>query len=805
MNAPINIPELQDLTPSKEVPKGLQINPKRIVDRIIRFWYVIGISLLVALVIAYLINRYTPRIYPVKASIIIKEGEENVGAKFLYDNTILSPYRNFFNELYIMKSYPLLQEVMESLGFEISLYREGEIQTTEYYNPDFPVKFKVLPPGARPAGKSMYFTIKDERTFSLQYISQEEEQTGKQFSSLAFNDTLQINGFRLLAQARSSVKNFIGQTFILQFNDPLSLAKSYSSRLGATWAAVGASVVNLEITGPVARKEIDFLNKFIERYQFYDVEKKNRTATMAIEFLDQQLVVIGDSLNEYEDQVEAFKEKNIITSLDAETNRLYQQIQGYETQKFQYKLLDNYFTYITELLKNNQYDGIFTPSSVGISDNIVAGLVTSLIAEQTQVNVYKSNAAQGADRLEENPVLQSKLKRIELIKDDILKTIDNSRQTQKINIAFINEQIKVVEGRLSKLPRTQRELVDITRNYSLKENLYVFLLQKRTEAGLSRASTTSDIVVVNPPMAGGSISPKVGQNYAIAAGAGILLPILVFLISEVLNSRIQSREDIQRITSVPVIGGIGHNASPDQLVVHTRPKSAMSESFRALRSNLNYFTSNRDHLIFMVTSSLPGEGKSFTTLNLASVIAMAGKKTLIIGADLRRPKLYDDLGLKNNVGLSQYLSGMASMEEIIQEASIEGLYLISGGPMPPNPSELLLRPAMEKLMSELRQKFDFIIVDTPPLSYVADAFVISKYADHSLFVIRQNFTPNVALQSLEEFYQMGKLTNISILFNDLRKSGLGYGYGGYSYGYGYGYGYSYSLKKNGQAGYYDEG
>jgi capsular exopolysaccharide synthesis family protein len=799
-----NIPDLQDIAVFKENPKGPQINFKRVADRVIRLWYVIVISVLVALAIAYIINRYTHRIYPIRASIIIKENEENAGAKFLYNNELLNPYRNFLNEIYIMRSYPLLQEVMESLGFEVSMYREGEIQTVEFYNPEFPVKFHVLHKRAG-VGTSMYFRIKDEQTFSLQYVSQEKEH-GKAFPSLAFNDTLQINGFKMLVERKGTIKQYIGQTFIIRFNDPVLLAKSYSARLNANWAAAGASVVNLEITGHVPRKEIDFLNKFIERYQFYDIEKKNTAATMALKFLDQQLLVIGDSLNEYENQVEAFKQKNVITSLEEETNRLYMKIKEFETQKFQYNLLDNYYKYITELLKRNSYDGIFTPSSVGITDNIVSGLVTSLISEQTQVNLYKSNAIEGAERLAENPVLQSKLKRIEFIKNDILKTIDNSRATRKINIDFINDQIKLVEAQLTKLPSTQRELIDIRRNYSLKESLYVFLLQKRTEAGLSRASTTSDIMLVNPPMAGGPIAPKVAQNYGIAAASGLLLPLLIFMMMELLNDKIQSREDIEKITSVPVIGGIGHNASVDQLVVHARPKSAMSESFRALRSNLNYFTANKDHLVFMVTSSVPGEGKSFTTLNLASVIAMAGKKTLIMGADLRRPKLFDDLGLNNDVGLSQYLSGMASQEQIIQKTKIDDLYLISGGPMPPNPSELLIRRAIDILMQDLRGKFDFIIIDTPPLSFVADAFVISKYVDHSIYVVRQNFTPNVALQTLEEFYQIGKLSNISVLFNDLSKSGFGYGYGGYGYGYGYGYTYGYSSngkkKKEKEGSYY---
>lgn len=756
------------------------------------------------MVIAFLLNRYSPRIFPVKASIIIKENEENAGAKFLYDNTLINPYRNFLNEIYIMKSYPLLQEVIEDLGFEVSFYREGEIMTTEYYNQDFPVRFRVLNGSKMPYGTSMYFQVKDERSFSLQYLAEDDNPSGKEFSALPFNDTVHVNGFKLFVLKKASVDNLSGKRFVIRFNNPLSLAKNYSARLSATWAAVGASVVNLDINGAVAQKEIDFLNKFIERYQFYDVEKKNKVATMAMRFLDEQLVVTGDSLKLYEDQVENFKRRNVITALESETNRLYMKVQGYEDQKFQYRLNENYYGYISRLLQNDQYDGIFTPSSVGITDNIVAQLITEVIGLQTQVNVYKSN--QSIERSKDNPLLTIAQRRIAFLKNDILKTIENSRRTEQINLKFIDDQIQLVESQLARLPRTERELVAIQRNYSLKENLYVFLLQKKTEAGLSKASTTSDIVVVNPPLAGSAISPKVVQNYSIASSLGLLLPVLFFVVLELANTCIQSKEDIEKITSVPFIGAIGHNGSADPLIVFNKQRSALAESFRALRSNLNYFTGNKDHQVFMVTSTIPGEGKSFTTLNLATVFALAGKRTVVLGADLRRPKLSDDLKLQNTVGLSQYLSGMATREEVVQATGVENLFFIAGGPMPPNPSELLLRPAMEQLMRELRELFDFVVIDTPPLSFVADAFVLSTYADHTLYVIRQDFTPNMALQSLEEFYQMGKLTNISILFNDLRKTGLGYGYGGYGgYGYGYGYGYRYGYSKKGNSdGYYSE-
>jgi capsular exopolysaccharide synthesis family protein len=808
LSAATAIPEFPDEQKSRS-QGGVQINVKRVLDRALRFWYLIFISLAIALTAAHLTNRYSTSIYPVKASIIIRESEENAGAKFLYNNELLSPYRNFYNEIYIMKSYPLLQEVVESLGFNVSLYREGEIKTTEFYSHNFPVEFRGLPTGKSVHGRAFYFTAMSDNTYSLEYITSADDDR-KQHPALSFNDSVQVDGFRFFVRKKADISEIKDRTFVVRFNDPLVLAKSYSSRLKINWAMQGASVVDLEVNGPVPQKEIDFLTRFIERYQNYDIEKKNNMASRAIKFLDHQLVVIGDSLNYFEDQVENFKRRNIIIQLQEETNRLYEKLTGFEDQKFQYRLIENYYNYITRLLESDQFDGIFTPASVGITDPVISALVTRLIEARTQLHMSQGSEKRGALKYQDVPGYQANVREIAQIKSNIIETIVNSRKTQQINVAFIDDQINLVEKQLSKLPSTERELVQIQRNYSLRENLYVYLLQKRTEAGLSMASTTSDIVVVNPPMAGGAISPKHSQNYTYGLAAGLLLPILIFVLLELFNNRIQSKEDIEKATDVPVIGGVGHNPAEDRLVVANKPRSAMAESFRALRSNLNYFTGNKERQVFMVTSSIPGEGKSFTALNLASVYALAGKRTILVGADLRKPKLFDELGLLNTVGLSQYLSGMSTLEEVTQASEIDNLYLIAGGPMPPNPSELLLRSAMEDLINTLRQEYDFIIVDTPPLSYVTDAFVLSKYADHTLFVVRQNYTPLQALYALNEFYLTGKLLNISVLFNDLRKSGLGYGYGGgYGYGYGYGYGnYGYGYggrnKKSNDHGYYHE-
>jgi capsular exopolysaccharide synthesis family protein len=777
---------------------GFDLNLKRVLSRVLKYWYVIILSVAVSLVVAFFINRYSDRIYTVRASIIILQSEENAGSKFLYNNELLNPFRNFYNEIYIMRSYPLLAHVVEDLNFDVSYFIEGNIKTTEYYDPDFPIEFNMIG-SHKPYGRSVNLKINNDLTFSIELLFDQEKAVSKKFENLHWNDTVRVNGYSFILNKVGDVAPLKNKLFLVRFNDPFNVARSYSARLNANWAQLGASVVNLEINGHVPQKEVVFLNKFIERYQLYDIEKKNKMATNAIKFLNSQLHLMRDSLNFLEDDVENFKHRNIITNMDSETGRLYAKLQGIEDQKFNYSLRENYYDYIIPLLNNEQLDGIFTPSSVGVNDNVVAGLISSLIEARSQINRY-----QGIEKKEENPLFREQMLRIRQIKADILKTIENSKATEAINHRFMDRQVAEIKRELARLPGTDREFINIKRDYGLKENLYVFLLQKRTEAGLSKASTTSDIVVVNPPLAGGPIFPKEDKNYIFALALGLILPLAGFALAEFLNDRIQSREDIEKLTHAPVIGGVGHNEVPDQLIVYKRPRSAMAESFRALRSNLSYFSAQKTNLVYLVTSSLPSEGKSFTTLNLASVFALAGKKTLIIGADLRRPKLYEELGLLNNVGLSQYLSGLATEEQIIQQSEVDGLYLIAGGPMPPNPSELLLRQGMDDLIRNMRAKFDYIIIDTPPLTLVADAFVLSKFADHSIFVVRQDFTPKGALRSLEEYYVSGKLSKISILFNDLRRSGFGYGYENYGYsGYGY-YGYGYGKGKKTSGGYYED-
>jgi capsular exopolysaccharide synthesis family protein len=774
--------------------EGLRIDFKRIGYNSLRYWYLIILSLAIALGFAYLKNRYAVRIYPVTASIIIREKEETTGGELLYKNALIDAYRNYLNEPYILRSYPMVGKVIDELNFEVAFYKKGSFKTTETYN--LPVKAKLLKKNGS-YGASLILRVLDEQKYLLREIKDQNATGGKVFY---FNDSIEYMGHSLvlLRDKNRSLDDIKNSDYQLTFLDPLQVTGAYVGSLGVQWAEEGAGVINLSLQGSNPSKDIDFLNGLIAAYQKYDLDKKNQTAERTIQFIKGQLANIADSLHLFERQLEQFKLQNSATGLEDEAKRLFDKLEPLEAQKTELIIRRNYYDYLEGYIKRGgNLDLVILPSSVGASDPILNTMVEKMIDVQLELKLFIGT------QKSENPLVQSGTKRLAEIKNEIVSSIRSLKDTDKFKSDYLNTQIKAVEDQINKLPLLQRQFISIQRNYSLLENLYVFLMQKMSEAGISKASNVSDIVVVNPPMRGGLIAPNTGRNYLFGWVLGLLIPVIVFVLMELLNDKIQSKEDVDKITQIPFIGGVGHNSAKINLAVIDRPKSAVAESFRAIRSNLNFFTGNNVKKVFMVSSSISGEGKTFTTINLATVFAMSGRRTLIIGADMRRPKIYQDFNLGNSLGLSGYLSGLNSLDEVIQPTSVENLDLISGGPVPPNPSELLLTDRLGKLFEDALKRYDYVLIDTPPLAIVTDAFVLSKYSDYTVFVIRQNFTPKNFIRNIDDYYTAGKFKNISIVLNDIYKSGLGYGYG-YSYGYGYGYGYGVGRKKKHTGGYYEE-
>ena len=773
---------------------GFAVDFKRVLARAIRFWYVIILSLVIALTVAFCKTRYSQKVYPVFASIVLRETQETGGAELLYKNSLIDPYRNYLNEPYIIRSYPLIERVIQDLNFDVSFSREGYILTSDAYS-YIPVKGLRWNPKESKTGQFI-FTLKNEKQYSLRSISDDDEATDAVFQ---LGDSINYKGISVCIfelQGRS-VKEYVGIPFILTVQNVRPLAGAYIGKLNVDWAEEGAGVINLSINGTNPEKEIDFMNGLIVAYGQLDLNKKNETAQRTIAFIQSQLTGIKDSLRKVEFQLEKFGNSSRVKDKSIEAQRLFERAEGVDVQRAELMMRSNYYNYLEEYLKGdpNNLDQVILPSSVGLSDPVITSLLTRMMDLQLEMKLHL-NSEKGT-----NPFVASKMERITEIKRDVNEALKTLRSTDQIKSDFMKKQIQSIEKQLALLPASERQLIAVQRNYSLLENLYVFLMQKLSEASISEASNTSDVITVNPPMSGGIISPKPTQNYLLGVLIGLVIPLLIFIIIEMVSNKIQSKEDIEKITSIPFIGGVGHNSSAGNLVVKDKPKSGLSESFRALRSNLNFFTGTKTKKVFMVSSSISGEGKTFTTINLATVFALSGKKTLIVGADMRRPKIFQDFNRSNDLGLSTYLSGISDFNSIIQETDIENLFLVSGGPVPPNPSELLLTTKFEEFIKKALGIYDFILIDTPPLALVTDAFVMSKFVDHTVFVMRQNYSPKEFVHSIDEYYRSGKIKDISILLNDIYKSGLGYGYGqSYAYQYGYGYGYG----AYGSGGYYSD-
>jgi len=526
--------------------QGFSLDFKRVVSRAIRFWYLIVLSLIIALAVAWYNTRYTRKVYPVSASILIRESQEMGGAELLYKNALIDPYRNYLNEPYIIRSYPLVERVVRDLNFYVSFYQEGYIVTSEAYS-NMSIKAEWCGPKEVKQGRFL-FTLLDENRYTLGEISKGDENNNtKEFQ---LNDSINFQGYKLCV-VKIPGRNMnaqIGVPFILTIADPTRVAGSYISRLNVEWAAVGAGVINLSLVGTQPEKEIDFLNALIETYRHLDLEKKNEVAARTISFINNQIKEIKDSLRTVEYQLERFGNKSRVEDLSSEAKRLFNKIETFELQRAELLIRQNYYQYLDKYMQEeNHMDQVILPSSFNINDPILGSLLTKMVDMQLEMKALVEPGASG------NPLVVQRMGRINEIKRDVTEAIRSLRSTDGIKMDFLDKQLKVIDSQLDLLPASERQLISVQRNYALLENLYVFLMQKLSEASISEAANTSDIVPVNPPMRGGAISPNPTQNYTIASVLGITIPLIIFVLFELLNNKVQSKEDIEKMSTIPFL------------------------------------------------------------------------------------------------------------------------------------------------------------------------------------------------------------------------------------------------------------
>jgi len=743
----------------------------------IRNWYWFLIALGIALGIAFFKIRYTIPRYQATATLIIQD-EENT-------EDVLSGLRgvrywrrksDMANEKAKISSFTTIKRAVDSLDQEVFWTAHGRIRVRPLYKISS-YQISILHDSLEwYKGKEWFIDYIDDETY--RFYCEESIDT-----ILPLNSKVTLNGWTFYVNLANNAGH---DTYSFIVNDPVLLAKSYRGKLKIEADEQEGSVITLHSEGPVGEREVDFLNILSKTYIQSELERKQIIAENTFLFIDEQINLILDSLHKSENQLLTYRLSNNVINLSREGEIAYERLKNFHEQRTQLKMKENYYAYLKKYIEErNDPQTIIAPTLVDAQDQMLIQAVQEL------QNLYEERENLDFTVMQNNPGLENINERIRAVRLRILEITNGLIENNRLTFEQLETEEQAIMNQLKTLPLNEQQLLNITRKYDLYNQFYTYLLQKRAEAGIQKASAVSNVRVLDPARYD-QITPMGTKRInllLIALALGLLIPIGIILLYNALDTKIREREDIVNNTDIPVIGTIGHATNAGILPVQEDPKSSFTETLRRIRTNLAFALKDKDQKVIMVTSSISGEGKTFTAANLATIIAMNNKKVLLVGCDLRKPALHRIFDMPDDIGITSYIIGEKEIDEVIFKTNIENLFLIPAGPIPPNPAELLETNRIESLFELVKKDYDYIITDTPPIALVADALSIAKYADLTLYLVRQNHSYKNVLEIANAMFREEKLPTPYIIVNDIKPSksmGLSYYYG---YGKGYNYGY----------------
>ncbi len=672
---------------------------KGLIFKSLNIWYFFIIATILALIVAFFINRYSTPIYKVQASILVHDEPSNLNPDALIGLQMFQTQKKLQNEIAVLKSYSLTKKAIQKLNFYISYFLENSkyITTEIYTNAPFTVNFSKY--DFQPVGLKFHVNFISDSALIISAEGEEvpiyhynESKIITIIDEINVYDTIKIN-----EHFKNEYGNFVinkNSSFNYEFvaNKEFSFIFYTQENLINTYRGIEidynkeSSVLTLAIKGSNIQKTVDYANTLINVYLEREVDKKNQVAVRTINFIDLQLGEILDSLNSSEKKLQDFKATNQVMNMDLQTQQIFTRMENVQDEKVELMIKLKYYNYLKEYLQvNNDVEDLIAPSSIGITDPSLNKLIIVL------ATLYNEKSELMANSIKTNPYLNSIESQLKNTKKSLLENIENIIAASEISLSEIEMRIKEISSQIDKLPKTQRELFSFERNFKLNDAIYTYLLQKRSEMQIAKASNIPANEVLDPAMLSSlsPIYPKKRLNYILALIIGMALPIIYILLKDYFNTKIHEIDDIYKITDYPVLGYIIHNTNKEEAVVVEHPLSNIAESFRSIRTNFQFISNNKPSKIILVTSSMKGEGKSFVSLNIATTFATNNKKTVLLVFDLRNPKIYFPLESKSKKGLSNYINGKAKLDEIIQSTSIPNLDIISSGPIPPNPTELI--------------------------------------------------------------------------------------------------------------------
>jgi tyrosine-protein kinase Etk/Wzc len=765
---------------------------KKIAELIIRNYKLFIAGIIVALGLAYLVNRFSIPSYKISSSVLIKEDKNQSGrsdANNYLNSSLFSMNQNFQNELWVLKSSPVFEQTIKNLDLSVSYFRKKGFQYLDAYkNAPFHIVFgrdHVQPINVRFYISFMnneYFELRAESGKTSFYNFEKNEITYKKDSwsflkNGKIGELIETNDLSFTVELDSNKKLDEKVSYGFEFNDIPSLVTGFKNEFKFVSTDKLSTVVEISLKNESLIKGIDLVNELMRVSSIQNLDRKNHLATITIDYIEKQLNEISDSLNQTENNLQRFRSSNQLLNINEQANSISTQYTDLQNQLAALVARKKYYDYVSGYLsKNDNFSNMIVPASIGIPDPLLNSLMSELIAAQAQrSNLINSNQ-------EKNPLVQKLSIQIENIKKTISENISAAGRTTGISIDEMNKRIKKTENEINRLPATQRQLGNIERKYRLNDAIYNYMLEKRAEAKITKASNLPDDIIIEPAkMVGfGPISPKKGINYLIAFILGMVVPFGYLMMRSALNNKVETQEDIEQLTEVPILGKILHNKHKTSNVMFEFPKSNIAESYRALRTNLDFYVRGGQKKVIMVTSSMEGEGKSFIAQNIAMSYAQLGLRTILIDFDMRKQKIIFNALLETKEGLSSYLINSANLEDIIIKSPHENLDYILSGVVPPNPTELMALDKTEKLITKLKNDYDYIVMDTTPLAQVTDAYLLINHAEVKVMVARYNYTIKNVFSLIMKDLKQKNIDHVCIVLNDNR-------YNRDQYGYGYGY------------------
>ena len=792
--------------------KEENIDVKELLFKYLIHWpWFVG-AVVVCLIAAWVYLYTSTPVYNISATVLIKDDKKGGSAGMLSGleslglDGMVSSSQNIDNEIEVLRSKTIVKEVVEDLGLYISYTDEDEFPSRNIYKTS-PVQVSLTPQEADLLEEPMIVKMALQPQGSMDVtVKIDDDEYQKHFEKLpaVFPTDKGTLAFFLTPDSISSSKRILEETTASEkttrnitatINKPLAVAKAYCKNMTIEPTSKTTSVAVISLKNSNVQRGKDFINKLLEMYNINTNNDKNEVAQKTAEFINERISIISKELGSTEKDLESFKRGAGITDLTSDAQIALTGSAEYEKKRVENQTQINLLQDLQKYMQNEGYEVL--PSNIGLQDLNLAAAIN----RYNEVLVERKRLLRTST--ENNPTIINLDTSISAMKENVQVSLDRVLRGLFITKADLDREANRYSRRISEAPGQEREFVSIARQQEIKAGLYLMLLQKREENAITLAATANNAKIIDDAIADDApVSPRSKITYLIALILGVGIPVGVIYLLELTKFKIEGRSDVEKLTSLPIVGDIPlTDEKQGAIAVFENQNNLMSETFRNIRTNLQFMLEN-DKKVILVTSTVSGEGKSFISANLAISLSLLGKKVVIVGLDIRKPGLNKVFNIpRKEVGITQYLANPEkNLMDLVQLSDVsKNLYILPGGTVPPNPTELLARDGLDKAIETLKKNFDYVILDTAPVGMVTDTLLIGRVADLSVYVCRADYTHKNEYTLINELAEKDKLPSLCTVINGLdlkkRKYGYYYGYGKYGkyYGYGkrYGYGYGY--------------